>query len=370
MLTKKNKILLFALGVVVGLIVSYIPSFINKKEEDVILVEQKEPSFKYDSTKELIDTLYAGNLSASQVQEEINNHLDYSPDFTQRKDSETLDETSIKERGNEDEEETKETDELLTAYLDNLLLQRNKLNKIVERLNSELLTFDQNLDDETEIRDEVLEIKNLDSPLVKGLLVEMKDTPFFLNLDNDIYTVRIDYDKLNEQYAGYFNDFHKNLVKMHKDVVRFGYTRSDGEIDAKAIYNRLLLIDEIQDGDVSKDDYYWENERYQLAVLYTGFGAENLPKWDDERIKQMTEIFSMNETIDDDKKIGKSYLKVTKKILDSMKKEGKYRDKTMRIANDWMNNEFSEYKKHLKEKEDKEKVEVTAQDEEKMTEDK
>lgn len=148
-----------------------------------------------------------------------------------------------------------------------------------------------------------------------------------------------------ENTKKYLTSFHKDLITLHKDVMRFGYTREDGEIDVRNIYNRLLLIDDIQEGNREKDDFYWEKERYQHATLLTGYGTGVSPKWDKLRLTQMEDILS--ELGEDESLDHRPYERIISNLLESIEDEGGYGEETMRIANKWMHNQFIEYREYL-----------------------
>lgn len=340
----KSKIFNMIISIAVVTLFLIAPLFLlGQKKEEVPLNEENVYSER--TTDELIDLFYKGNLSASQMQNEVNRYLEHEPDFT----VDLADETD--DSPGKAVTITKEMSNLLTAYLDGLFIQQNKLDKVTQNMVGELRTLEEIYGEP--IRDNLLEVTGYESPLLDGLLGEMRNTPLYINSADNEFKVWVDYDVLGREYNRYFTAFHENLMTLHKDVLRFGYTRDDGEIDVKHIFNRLGVIDEIQNKDQNKDRFYWEKERYQHAVLLTGYGAETKPEWDKERIKQMEEIIA---TVDEDTDLDhEPYLRIVKELLISFKEEGKYGENTMRIANQWMHDQFIEYREFLEEQQTKEK---------------
>lgn len=336
----KANIMRVIMFIVVLLVIIVAPLFFfSNKDKDNDTVNSNETLFEVETTEELIDLLYSGELSATQMQVEMNKYLGHSPNFSVEEENKNDAETEV--------ERTEEIDSVLKAYLDGLFIQQKKLSRVADGIREELITINDLSDDA--IRDEVKKISGYDSPLVDGLLTEMNNTPLFINSEDDNFQVWVDYETVNREYDDYFTEYHKNLTKLHKDIMRFGYTRDDGKIDVRHVYNRLSLLDEIQDGDVTKDDFFWEKERYQHAVLLTGYGDETKPNWDEKRIEQMEEIML---GIDEDsvKELG-PYQEIVSSLLASIKEENGYGENTIRIANKWMHEQFSEYRMYLEENE-------------------
>ena len=318
----------------------FITNSISSKDETDTTIVSKH-SYETDSFDELVESFYHEELSATQMQESLNRYLGYFPVFSSDIPSETNDSVVSSETELTKEEKANQ-DKIITAYLDGLFIQQNKLNRIATLYSNELQILETT--SQVTLKNDVVEVENLKSPVVEGLLKEMQDTPLYLHSEDDTYSVWVDYGEILEVYKDYLSEFHHNLADFHKDVIRFGYRRADGEIDAKVIYNRLIILDKIQDGDRTKDDFYWENERYQLAILFTGFGDDQKPIWDEVRINQMIEIaISDNENHD-------TYSSLAKELTDSIQEEGQYGEDSARIANKWMNEEFSIYKDFMEKK--------------------
>lgn len=305
---------------------------------------------KRKPTEEMKKDFYSGELSVVQMQNELDNYLGTTPDFT--KTLEVVDDSPKKVIT-----KTIEMVDIITAYLDGLFIQQNKLNNVATNLKDELMMIEEKTS--SDVRDEVVTVEGAQNPLATALMEEMNQTPLYIHSDNNNYSVWVDYDVIEREYSQYLSRFHKDLIKLHKDVIRFGYRNSNGEINTSALFNRLMLIDEIQDGNKNKDDYYWENERYQLAVLYTGYGQNELPTWSKERVSKMEEILSSHGvelSEDEDTMTTNTYLNITMSLVQSIKEEGGYKEETMRLANEWMHREFYDYKLHLENIKKDEKV--------------
>lgn len=337
----KNKITIAALSLIIVPFSVYTIHDNFSNNEDEIAVVDNSVSYEVDNFEDLKTSFYNGSISASQMQASLNEFLDYSPTFETETES-SVDEV-IKTEAEPEETAEKELDsekvyELMTAYLDGLFIKQNRLNKMAPLLKDELHMIEELTGDK--FKNDIQVVENLDSPLIDGFMEELHNTPLYLNSEDGNFTVWVGYGEIGKKYEDYLSEFHTDLIKLHRDVIRFGYTRMDGEIDASAIYNRLLLIDEIQDGDVTKDDFYWENERYQLAVLFTGYGDEELPSWDEKRLKQMEDIAKINTEPN-------RYNEIAVKLLESIEEEEKYGEETLRVANQWMHDEFQDYSKHI-----------------------
>lgn len=319
---------------------------ITKEEKEAVV--ENVVSYEPEDFNALIASFYDSSLSATQMQESLNEYLKFYPEF----ETEIVDEGPAKigksrTRNNEEDKGpgesvaiTIEMRELMTAYLDGLFIQQNRLEKIVSQYTEPFKKLEA-VSGEI-LKNDVHVVEGLKSPVVDGVMREMHNTPLHLYSDEGNYSVWVDYDEILDIYDKYMNSFHKNLVRLHKDVMRFGYTRADGEIDAKVIYNRLMLLDDIQESYKKKDDFYWENERYQLAVLFTGYGADERPKWDNKRIEQMKDI-AANSTEKN------PYSEIAAQLVASIQEEDGYGDETVRVANNWMHKEFDEYSKHIEE---------------------
>ena len=330
----KNPINLLT-GIIATILLVILIGVYRLPEKDVE-IPTETISYKIDDVDELSEVFIAGSLSATQMQRYLNDYLDMTPDFNNVEDvSIESDETS------KAVVQTLDMKNLLTAYLDGLYVQRNKLNRIVAHLTPELQLLSEASG--TSLRESYVTVEHLYSPSVEGLMKELYNTPLFLHEEDGEYSVWVDYELVQNVYNKHLNRFHIDLIRLHRDVSRFGYTRADGEIDARIIYNRLLLIDDVQDGNTSKDDFFWEHERYQLATLFTGYGTEELPKWDSSRIKQMEGIVKEETTPN-------TYTKFITDLLETIV-DNNYSKESLKVANDWMFHEFLEYSEHLEEQE-------------------
>lgn len=318
---------------------------LSHSKEDIEVDEEVTNVFEYQDTDSMKEAFYQGELSATQMQNEANKVLGNEPDF-----SETVD--NKEEQGAINR--TLEMQGVLTAYLDGLFIQQDKLNRVAKELTNELNVIEKN--NKSPIRDKVIEVKGLSTPLSKGLLSEMRNTPLYLVKVDDIYNVTIDYDVIEREYKDYLTNFHRNLISLHRDIMENGYLNENKVVDSKVIFDRLVLLDDIQEKQRDKDEFYWEKERYQLAVLFTGYGKDQLSEWDDERIELMEELLEEHDMLDVDTNADKwasttSYLNIAKLLVDSMEEEGKYGENTMRIANNWLHSEFHDYRLYLEEQE-------------------
>lgn len=291
-----------------------------------------------DSISETLEDIYADNLSPSQLQADINHHIGFSPDFAL--DADALD---VEENEEDDAEETvghsideEEQHDLLTAYLDGLLMQQQKYNRYIQTLTNDLQYAEMH-DEDYLMSPEPIE--NWAHPLLDTLHTITTETPLFIHGNDGTFRMFVDYDLVERHYEELLSPFHVNLMRLHKDIARFGYNREDGRVDADILYHRLLLIDEIQENDRSKDGFYWEEERFQLVSLFVGYGADTRPTWDDERIQQLESIAGYD--------VHNPYCDIALALLESIENEGEYGPDTVRLVNDWMTKEFSDYLTYL-----------------------
>lgn len=325
----------FALGAVSALALIGVggAGYALAQHEDEPTTEMRAIERQLSHPDEFTEIAYETNVSATQLQSDFDQLMGYS-----RQDVPDSDESIAVFTHDLDETDVHD---MMHAYLDGLMLQRRKYNRMVGLLEKDIdyiATFDDVPLDESP------DVQNLDAPLVEAVMGEIAATPLMLHESDDSLSVWIDYDALKQRYADIMDDFHLNLILLHDDIMRYGYTRGDGSLDVEAVYHRLRLIDKIQDGDHTLDDFYWEEERYQLAVLLTGYGMDERPEWDDEYLYYLEQVAEdTSNTL---------YADITRELIDSVLEEGEYGEDTIRIANQWMNDTFTDYIQHLESTQD------------------
>lgn len=338
MKTKPHWFTRVAISAVFGVIALFLLPYIlyntlfSKTEEPVVGVEW----VRTDETPEKkAEAFTNGTLSASQMQADMDALFAMTSDFSE---TATIPVEPDSKKTPEPVVYTDAMQAQMTAYLDGLFLQRTKLNKLLPVLQEEIKQVETVLG--TPLRDHVEPIIGMDKPLLDGLFSELAQTPLYLLSNKETYDIRIDYDAIRREYEGYLTPFQQDLIRFHQDVMEHGYTHADGTLNPEALYNRLVLLDAIQQGSRAKDDFYWEKERHQLAVLLTGYGDEKRPDWSPEQLEQMAQLGQKNKEKD-------PYAAILDRLVPSYKAEKSYGEKTIRIANEWMQSEFSDYKAYL-----------------------
>lgn len=311
---------------------------IAPSEDDVAVLPLDSLEYPVETVEDMQDMFIDGTISITQMQHFMDDYIGFEADFTPVDKEDVAIDTPPTDKAVVQTIEMKDT---FTAYLNGLFIQRNKINNIIPLVKDELTLLEEVSGEP--ISESNIEVINLASPTLSGVLKEIYYTPLYIHVEDGAYSVWVDYEQVKEKYNNYLVNFHIDLIELHRDVMRFGYTRTDGEIDANVIYNRLRILDDIQGKNRGKNNFYWEHERFQLVQLLIGYGKEEKVDWDETRIKQMEQIVTDSGNSED------VYVTVIQRILKSMEEEGSYGEETNRIANQWVYHEFKEYREHLEE---------------------
>lgn len=159
------------------------------------------------------------------------------------------------------------------------------------------------------------------------------------------YTLVLDYDALEETYGSYFGDFIKDVIALERfSQSEVMYDKETGILDFETIGQRYDLIAGFEDGDVATADYYWEYDRYYAYSYLLGFGDSTMNNADGTAYNEAA-VTSMEAYIaaHPESPIAANM----QKIVDSIKAEGFYGDKTYEIANELLNAEFEAYFAYL-----------------------
>lgn len=255
------------------------------------------------SREEFVEKSRTNELSVIQLTEEFNRLIGYEEDLDYEEPLELDDEQQ----------------EIITSYLDGLLIQNRRYNRMFANVEEQYHA----------------DVEN--DALIAAIEYDLEDSPLFISEEES--NIQIDYDWILSEYEHFLNDFHVNLVSYHEHIHDYGYNTEEGNTDVSIIHERLLLLENIMDGETDTDNYYWESERYTLSSLLLGYGTDKIAEFSNEQLNAMEEI--SNEYED-------KYAIVMGEMIEHIE-ENEHSEDSIRIVNEWMNEEFSAYRDYLEE---------------------
>lgn len=246
-------------------------------------------------------------------------------------------------------ESLKEDDKtsLLETYVYGLQYKTKELGTIYETMATTIAGIEA---ENEEIDFENLEgIELIEDSMVRGLGEDIqKYNMKFVESGTEeqpAYTLVLDYDALEAAYGSYFGDFIKDVIALEKfSQGEAMYDKETGILDFETIGERYDMIAGFEDGDATTADYYWEYDRYYAYSYLLGFGDSSMNNADGTAYNEAA-VTAMEAyiAVHSDSPIAANM----QKIVDSIKAEGFYGDKTYEVANEILNGEFEAYFAYL-----------------------
>lgn len=295
-------------------------------------VAEKEPT-KEELTQERAESIsqsyYLGEIRSETLMEEL---------------TEALKEIKLVD-GEEKVKLPEEVDLLLSTYLDGAVVNADKYNKILETLFAEIQLI------EKEESIDIVKKEDIDKipeGTIKGFIQDIEKHHLKLVRNEEKLEVFVDYDAFESDFGKYFSPFQENIIKVQRDIQdKPFYDYESGIIHFENVMNRLTMLDEIQDGDISKDDFYWEGERYFYYASLLGFSDSTMST--DKGVINETALSAMKELVAAHE--DNLYVKDLQKVAASLEKEKAYGVETITLANQLINEKFKDYISHVEEKE-------------------
>lgn len=226
--------------------------------------------------------------------------------------------------------------QLLDTYMMELDSQLNQLNGMVAVLQEDLASYNEDID--TLLSDAF--IQDLPDTMVKGFLSEMQDSYFILLQDDEgMYRVKTDYPMFKDKYEESLSDDMSDYLTLAEHANEHEYYDSAaGYALFPALKDRLDLIRSLMDGDEVLETSRLVTEEYMtyqslLGIADMGMNTED-GEYNQDAIDQMKKVMDAS----DDDVLNQDM----QTVIDSMKEEGSYGEKTEAKALSIIEDRFSE----------------------------
>lgn len=243
---------------------------------------------------------------------------------------------------------SEELDSLMNGYMSVLRKEENKYNAILTSMNAELYKAS-NLEGVDLEKGEGL--KKINSPLLVSLLEEVRQNDMMLHKNSDgLYSISVNYDQLKETYSEGLTPFMKEyLTYKAKTAPLMDYDATAGSVKFADVYEKLVQIEKHEGEDKSKDDYYWEFERLGAFSTFAAFGDDSV----NLTATQVNENYlkGMKEFVEAQKDNSSKYVELMKKVVEQIEKDNVYGDATLKIVNDFINEDFKDYLSEIEKQE-------------------
>lgn len=226
---------------------------------------------------------------------------------------------------------------LLSTYLDALNINASRYDNLLGILYNDILLLASGK--ETLAVDD---ISTLEEGAVKGFWQDIDALGLKVIHDESVssHFVQVDYDAFEKTYGEYLNAFQKNNVALQRDIQKNNfYDLAKGVPNFENIHNRLIVLDEIQDGENSKDNFHWEGERYFYYAGLLGFNEETM--LDDTGNINNDAAANMLTFIENNP--DSPYVSDVTEVFAAIEESGAYGASAVSVANRLINERFADY---------------------------
>lgn len=241
------------------------------------------------------------------------------------------------------EKDTKE--DLIDTYLYSVQANAERLNTVSYNVKDDMERAMKENKDIDFVKME--NVNKLPEGVLKGLVYEMKENNLkFIKQKDKSFVVGVDYEKIREEYSKHLTTYLKNSIKLSEsEQNKPVYDYELSIIDFDTIYDRLEMIEGFEKDKKEDINEYFESLNYYYYMLLLGFGDSTMNLASGEANENATNAMKAVAEKHADTERGKDM----KRVVESIEKEGSYAEKTTELANDILNERFSDYLKKAEE---------------------
>lgn len=241
------------------------------------------------------------------------------------------------------EKDTKE--DLIDTYLYSVQANAERLNTVSYNVKHDM---ERAMKENKEINFAKMEnVNKLPDGVLKGLVYEMKENNLkFIKQADKSFVVGVDYEKIREEYNEHLTTYLKNSMKLSEsEQSKPVYDYKLSIIDFETIYDRIDMIEGFEKDKKEDINEYFESLNYYYYMLLLGFGDSTMNLASGKANENSTNAMKAVAEEHADTERGKDM----KRIVESIEKEGAYTEKTTELANEILNERFSDYLKKAEE---------------------